>query len=330
MSTRRYLVIAGCVAAVLSGSGAFAQDEPSPGVPVEGQAEVRVIRSSAGVQGDTMMWVGAGPAVADFDVISGPVSFDRSLVKDAPYSAEAVTEFVQTLSDGNRIVRRSSVSVYRDSVGRTRREQGLTAIGSLVNNPEVARQISISDPQRGVSIVLDMTNRVARRLTIPKIEFAPGSTAELKRPTPGMSAGGSDMVFSAPPLPEGVGAVGTLAFRTSRAELSPPHTESLGTRVMDGVSAEGTRTTIIIPAGQIGNERPIEIVNERWFSPELRVLMASRQVDPRFGETTYRLSEVVLGEPAASLFDVPSDFKVVDDGPSAVRVIRQGERRAIP
>ena len=69
-----------------------------------------------------------------------------------------------------------------------------------------------------------------------------------------------------------------------------------------------------IPAGQIGNELPINIVSERWFSPELKVLVMSRQSDPRFGETTYRLTNISRGEPAPDLFEVPADYQIVDPG----------------
>jgi hypothetical protein len=82
-----------------------------------------------------------------------------------------------------------------------------------------------------------------------------------------------------------------------------------------------------IPAGQIGNDRPIEIDSERWYSPELKALVLSRHVDPRFGETTYHLSNIVLGEPSASLFEVPPDFEVVDAPQAGGRVMYRREVR---
>ena len=63
-----------------------------------------------------------------------------------------------------------------------------------------------------------------------------------------------------------------------------------------------------IPTGQIGNDRPIQIVNERWFSTELEMLVKSRNADPRFGETTYEMMNISRGEPDSSLFQVPSDY----------------------
>ena len=102
------------------------------------------------------------------------------------------------------------------------------------------------------------------------------------------------------------------AIAGTRAEK--PVVESLGTQFMEGLAVEGTRTTVTIPAGEIGNERPIDIVSERWFSQDLKVLVMSRQSDPRFGETTYRLTNLSRAEPPAHLFEIPADFTLVDPG----------------
>jgi hypothetical protein len=98
--------------------------------------------------------------------------------------------------------------------------------------------------------------------------------------------------------------------RVEGARAAAPRTESLGSRDVEGVRAEGTRTTVTIEAGAVGNLAPIEIVSERWFSPELRTVVFSRRSDPRFGETTYRLENIVRGEPSPELFRVPADYKV--------------------
>jgi hypothetical protein len=91
--------------------------------------------------------------------------------------------------------------------------------------------------------------------------------------------------------------------------------ESLGTQTINGISAEGTRITRTLAAGQIGNDRPIQIVFERWYSPDLQVLVKSTRTDPRFGTTTYTLTKVQRTEPAATLFTVPSDYTVQQGGP---------------
>jgi hypothetical protein len=84
--------------------------------------------------------------------------------------------------------------------------------------------------------------------------------------------------------------------------------EELGQQMVEGVMAVGTRTTTEIAAGAIGNEQPIKIVAEQWFSPELQVLVQTKHTDPRVGETDYRLIGIVRAEPARSLFDLPPDY----------------------
>jgi len=86
--------------------------------------------------------------------------------------------------------------------------------------------------------------------------------------------------------------------------------DQLGKQIIEGVEAEGTRTTVTIPAGEIGNERPIEIVSERWYSPELQLVVMTRHSDPRFGETTYKLTNINRTEPAKTLFEVPADYTI--------------------
>ena len=94
-------------------------------------------------------------------------------------------------------------------------------------------------------------------------------------------------------------------------------TEDLGTQTMEGVQVTGVRTTRTIPAGEIGNDRPISIVTEAWTSPDLKTIIYSKRSDPRMGEQTFQLTNLVRQEPDASLFTVPPDFKVVE-GPQDV------------
>jgi hypothetical protein len=222
-------------------------------------------------------------AVEPFD-IGNPVT-------GAPYSAEITTEIVQQLADGNRIERRSTSSVARDAQGRVRREQQVTAIGPLLP-PGDARLVTISDPVAKVHYSLDAERKVA--IQLPLI---------------------SEAKFEARPAP-------LLEARNEKGnEVMPPHlvvagqapdgrTETLGNREIEGVMAEGTRVTVTIPAGAIGNQAPIEIVSERWYSPELQTVVFSRRSDPRFGETTYSLRNIIRAEPPAELFQVPPSYTV--------------------
>ena len=106
---------------------------------------------------------------------------------------------------------------------------------------------------------------------------------------------------------------------TAKATMADPafsegesRTENLGKQTIEGVVAEGTRTTTTIPAGQIGNERPIEIVSERWYSPDLQTIVLSKHRDPRMGESTYKLTNIRRTEPDKSLFEVPASYTIQD------------------
>ena len=90
--------------------------------------------------------------------------------------------------------------------------------------------------------------------------------------------------------------------------------EDLGIQNIEGVSASGTRTTTVIPAGEIGNTQEIRVVSERWFSDELQVLVMTRHSDPRNGETVYRLTNILRAEPDQTLFTVPPDYTVQQRG----------------
>ena len=223
-------------------------------------------------------------------------------VENAPYSAEIVNEVTQQLADGNRIERRSTGMVARDSYGRVRREQQLATVGPLVPNGD-ARMVTISDPVARVHYSLDPVRKVAMRSRAPRPGLVgPPISTKVIEPE---DAGG--------PGVRGLRGVGVSVAGVP--ELTDVQTEQLGTKEYEGVLAEGTRTTATLPAGAIGNVRPIEIISERWYSTELRVVVFSRRADPRFGEKIYRLTNITRAEPDAALFQVPADYKREDVKP---------------
>jgi hypothetical protein len=296
---------------------------PKPDTAIE---KVQIETIAGQEDGSALLTKVDGPNT--FVFINSELSFDRKTVKGAPYSAEATTETIQTLSDGNRIIRKNSATIYRDSEGRTRREQTLTAIGQWTAAGDPRTTIFINDPVARVNYTLDPKAQTARKMAIP--QFMPGDTFT--------------RVFApgAPPPPPNAGAApGVRVFeRTAPApapnteplERQQPKVESLGKQVIEGVEAEGTRTTFTIPAGKIGNEREINIVTERWYSPELQVVVYSKKTDPMSGETTYRLTNINRDEPQRSLFEVPAGYKI-KEGPEFFfdrgrRVTEERERKA--
>ena len=274
---------------------------------------------------------GAPPPPPDANfVFMASESFGGKTVKGAPYSAEAVTESIQTLSDGNRIINRSTSSLYRDSEGRTRREQSLKGLGIFGGAGEEPTQtIFISDPVAGVTYSLDSKSHTAHKGLPFTFEFTrkPGETIEGRtfefKVAPGTApAPGGNVMMTAPLPAPGPGVrvahaaegVSTFVFKSKSANSNDVKEEQLGKQNIEGVEADGTRTTITIPAGEIGNERAIEIVSERWYSPELQLVVMTRHSDPRFGETTYKLTNINRTEQAKSLFEVPAGY-TIKEGP---------------
>ena len=229
-----------------------------------------------------------------------------SPVQGAPYSATITNESVQTLADGNRIVQSSTGTTARDSHGRTRQDAPLPPIGNLsaANAPHL---VFIMDPVTQVSYTLNLTDKTAEKMSIPS--GAPGPSAA----TAGarqvfVTQSGAVQVPDAPPPPPAIAIAKSLGSE-EHAELT---TEDLGTETMEGLLVTGTRTTRTIPAGEIGNEKPIRIVTEVWTSPDLKTIVYSKRSDPRMGEQTFKLANIVRAEPDASLFTVPADFKLTD------------------
>jgi hypothetical protein len=340
-------------AALLGNTLVAGAQEQGRRVAVAPQAEERIVVTR---QAEDELFIAQGPAIAppaqteirgdNMIFLATEMSFAGRLVKGAPYSAQAVTESVQLLTDGNRIVRKNTAHVHRDSEGRTRRDQTLGYIGPYATSGDVPQTVFINDPVAGVHYILDPSKKTVRKLPRVELRFkAEGGAAQARQRATEDAAGQKfeierSFVFervpgsaAPPPPPPGVTAVaaplapgvegpGVEFFRhSSRHEAK---TEKLEPRAFDGVMAEGTRSTTTIPAGEIGNEQPIQIVDERWYSPELQVVVMTRHSDPRSGETTYRLTNISRAEPAAALFQVPSDYAVRDHtAPPAVRRMRR-------
>jgi hypothetical protein len=255
-----------------------------------------------------------------FTYVNSEFSFDK-LVKGAPYSAQAITEMTQILSDGNRIVNTSTAAVYRDGEGRTRREQTLKAIGPFAASGEAIKSISINDPVAGVAYVLEPHSHMARKIQGFRIESGGAGAGGFRVNSSG--EGGNVMFARTPNGEVQVRAATAESKIREEKERTGFRKEDLGTQTVEGVSAVGTKTTITIPAGQIGNERAIEIVDERWFSPDLQTMVMTRHSDPRSGESVYRLTNINRAEPDHSLFEVPSDYTLRDEQPMRFRMEKQ-------
>lgn len=217
----------------------------------------------------------------------------RGGVKNSPFSAEVVTESSLTLADGNHIRQTVNSKVYRDSEGRTRREQAVNLNG-LAPSTSMQQMVFINDPVAGVSYSLNAKEHTGTKFV-----------------RNGDGRGGQYVSTDASgPRPRGLGPDGRGMGRRNAAADQNLKTESLGRQTIEGVQAEGRRTTLTIPAGQAGNDLPLHIVAETWYSPELQTTVLSKHSDPRNGETVTRLVNVSRSEPQHTLFEAPADYKV--------------------
>ncbi len=232
---------------------------------------------------------GPGPGFAPMELLGFDSIGGHEIVKGAPFSATAVLETTHLLADGNRIHRSTKTQISRDAEGRVRKEVTLQNLGPLAGDGRTHTFVVISDPAAGVGYRLDPEQKIA---------------------------------WKHPLRPAGDPGRARERFQKRAAEVGSSgnlRTETLGNQKIDGISAEGTRYTITLPAGQVGNEKPIQMVIERWYSIELRVMVMVKRTDPRFGESVYRLTNIQRQAQDASLFQVPSDFEVTEKGPGMRR-----------
>jgi hypothetical protein len=223
-----------------------------------------------------------GPVGGRMEILGFGEMHPGKVVAGAPYSAVAVIESNQTLGDGNAINRKVLTNVFRDSQGRTRRETTLPAVGPLAASGQPKTFIMIFDPVASTGYALHPDSKIAEKLPAP----------------PGGGTNSSQMQAKFESRMQQEIANGTLKK------------EDLGVQVINGLSAQGTRYTRTIAPGQIGNDKAIVIVSERWYSPDLQIVVKSTRTDPRFGQTTYTLTNLQRTEPAATLFAVPGGYTV--------------------
>ena len=304
---------------------------------------MRIMTFGAAMLAATTLYAQDEPARRAATEIAARVPLERAR-KGAPYSADTIVEGNQQLADGNRISRRTTGRVYRDSEGRTRREE---------DRPNGTTSISITDPVAGFSYSLDGQNKIAWRTPMGvggtimgKLEeaqnekriyeerigesgnrevgfrAAPLSDEDKQKAEAAAraarSAGSTDAQSRAATVEQEKAAAASAGMRGggggNRAILRRAPDTPLEHKVLDGIAVEGRSTKTVIPAGQVGNEQPLTVVDEQWSSTDLNVLVMTRHVDPRTGESSYRLTNVTRAEPDASLFMVPADYTVRDTG----------------
>lgn len=298
---KRVYAIAGLMG--LLAAGAFAQDAQEMKMKA---AQMKAQLEKVQVE---RMLTGAKVMALEGSVMGPPV-------KGAPYAADEVRENTQVLADGTRIHNESKTTVYRDGSGRVRRE-----------TPD---EISIWDPNTGTNWVLHPKTMSAQKMTM-NFTFTRSGSGIGTGTGAGTSTGGAVTATStwrmtseaqAGPNAEG-GKIKIVSpyentavayapggvLMTTKREVGKK--ESLGTQVVEGISSEGERVTNTVEAGAIGNDRPIQTVSERWYSPELQTVVLTKRSDPRSGEEVFKMVNIRRGEQSPSLFEVPAGYQTL-------------------
>jgi hypothetical protein len=224
---------------------------------------------------------GAGPFRERMELL-GIGGMHGKVVTGAPFTAAATAETKQTLADGTTISRTMQSNVFRDAQGRVRREVTMPAVGPLAASGIPRTFIMLRDPVAGTGYILDPGKKVAYKMPQHTHGAAQGASADESQ---GWKHSGDN------------------------ANVIK---ESLGTQMINGVSAQGTRYTRTIPAGQVGNDKPLTIVKEEWYSPDLQMVVQSKHSDPFTGTATYTVTNIQRTAPSATLFSVPAGYTISD------------------
>ena len=197
-----------------------------------------------------------------------------------PFSATETRQTLQVLADGTKVQNSATSLVYRDDRGRMRAESKTRYV--------------IYDPVAGFTYEVNPEGR----------NYLKGQ-AHANGSTQIAVVGNTTSVSSHS------GTAGHSELESVQRRLggrARANSEDLPPQVVNGIMAKGTRITITIPAGTFGNDRDVKVVNERWYSDDLKVLVRSSNSDPRFGVSTYELTNIVQAAADPGLFQVPGDY----------------------
>jgi hypothetical protein len=239
-----------------------------------------------------------------------------SPVTGSPLSATQQQHMLQVLGDGTRIEHDESQQFYRDSMGRTRIENGPPGSGTVM----------IQDPVSKVTMMLDPAARTAQKMPAPFARYGADVRAVYALSGNAAAGGGQAKVAVSTGGPgRGMAIQFADAPGAAGAATVKPTEDDLPSQNVNGVLATGRRTTLTIPPGEIGNDRPIQVVSETWYSSDLKMMVKSSNSDPRFGDSSFELTNINRSEPDPGLFQIPADYTVSEDKSAQFRTVQPKE-----
>ena len=289
MMRRVFLTLAPLAMTTVFAAAAFGQETPPP--PPDLMAQQAPDGPGPGGPGGPGRHGPGGPGFHRMELLGVGGMRGGKVVTGAPFSAVSVTTMSHSLADGTKISNTIKVTLYRDSQGRFRKEGSMPPVGDI-SSDQPRSFIAISDPVALKGYLLNPDKKIAHVASLPNRGHKGGK-------------GGT---------PAAADAAGPNAEGEREWGNNPNVTKtSLGAQTINGVSAVGTRYTRVIPAGEIGNDKPITITREVWYSNDLQMVVQTKHSDPRYGDTAYTLTNIQRTEPAANLFTVPSDYTLKQD-----------------
>ncbi|HXJ94974.1 MAG TPA: hypothetical protein VMT20_19205 [Terriglobia bacterium] len=200
-------------------------------------------------------------------------------VAGAPFSAVAVQEMREPLRDGSLFQRKTEALITRDSAGRISNERHEVVPANSTRIPALL-SVHLYDPETQLSTFLNPFTHVARQQALSRAPATtpPGNWAQQPKTSPGKNV----------------------------------RLEDLGSAALDGIDVHGYRRTITLGGESTGTGKPVAVVDEYWYSEELRINLLSKHSDPRTGELTITVTNLNRTEPDPSLFEIPQGYKVVD------------------
>lgn len=259
-----------------------------------GNSSINPAESRTIVQSD----VGVAPLFPQmFEVIANGGLLNDRLVKNQPLAAVFESETIGLQPNGASLTSRVVTKIYRDSDGRTRREQTVLPSGAAASSANATISITIEDPIARFTYLINQTNRTALRYKLP-LNHSQGN-------------GFNDLI---PRTVELLRNDDPQTGLVRNYRLEQPRVEPLGRQEISGVDAEGRRVRFKIPAGAIGNTTEIEATHETWIARDLKMLVKSNTKNSIIGEHKFRLIELVRAEQPASLFEIPSNYTIQESG----------------
>jgi hypothetical protein len=226
---------------------------------------------------------------------------DTILTQGAPFQAQKTVRLQHKLADGTVISRETKGRIARDSAGRYCEELRETITGG--KSPDTASTIVN---------VLDPVQHRQFRWASDSTQYSSWSLLDRLGVTP--------VNFPPPIYPER----NHLGLKSENKVI-----QELGQKLISGVMAGGTRTTTTIPAGILGNDRPLISTDEVWISPELKIVVLEKLEDPLYGEKTVELQNIKRTEPDSALFRVPDGYSKKPDLPMGGIIARPAERKVL-